>query len=276
MAKRTSSSARLRGRILTAGDALLAVAALSACAPPAAPPVPVVVYDATPSPTPGNLPSNGAEATSTQEIGDHIELAGSARKLRRATVTMSAWALASTPSNVAYCAEAVGNCTAAGWKHEITLNFYNADTTGAVPAQGALIGTVTTAITVPWRPEADPACGTAWKDTSGACWNGKAFDATFDLAGLGIVAQDEVIVGVAYNTTHHGYAPIGGNGGPYDSLNVGLVAAPTVGIDVDSDAIFWNTSFAGFYSDGGAAGVSTFRQDTGWSPFVPAIELAAV
>ena len=35
--------------------------------------------------------------------------------------------LASTPSNVAYCAEAVGNCTATGWTHDITLNIYDAD-----------------------------------------------------------------------------------------------------------------------------------------------------
>ena len=111
-----------------------------------------------------------------------------------------------------------------------------------MPTTGDLIGTVTTAISIPWRPEADPTCpnGTAWKDANGACWNGKAFDATFDLAGLG------------------------------------LVAAPTVGTDVDADAISWNTSYGPFYADTGAAGVGTFRHDTAWAPYVPAIGLSAV
>jgi hypothetical protein len=30
--------------------------------------------------------------------------------------------------------------------------------------------------------------------------------------------------------------------------------------------MFWNKSFAAFYTDGGAAGVGIFRQDTNWTP----------
>ncbi|MEO8104911.1 MAG: hypothetical protein ABI602_01075, partial [Candidatus Saccharibacteria bacterium] len=40
----------------------------------------------------------------------------------------------------------------------------------------------------------------------------------------------------------------------------------TVGHDDNADNVFWNTSFAGFYADGGTAGVGTFRQDTNWTP----------
>jgi len=281
MAERISGPARTRFRILAAGGALVAVTALSACVTPTGPvqPTPVVVYDATPSPVPGNVPSLGAQARSTQEVGDHIGLAGTERKLRQATVTMSAWGLASTPSNVTYCAGAGDSCGASGWKHEVTVNIYRVDNTGPVPTVGDLLGSAIKVITVPWRPEADPTCSTttAWRAADGNCYNGKAFDATFDLTGLNIVAPDEVIVGVAYNTTNHGYAPLGGSGGPYDSLNVGLsVAPPTVGTDVDADAIFFNSSFAGFYTDGGLAGVGIFRQDTDWSGYVPAIELSAV
>jgi hypothetical protein len=36
--------------------------------------------------------------------------------------------------------------------------------------------------------------------------------------------------------------------------------------------MYWNTSYAGFYTDGGAAGVGIFRQDTDWS-YSGAIEL---
>ena len=75
---------------------------------------------------------------------------------------------------------------------------------------------------------------------------------------------------------HHGYTPIAGNGGSLDPLNGGLVAAPTVGPDVDADAISWNTSYGPFYADTGAAGVGTFRHDTAWAPYVPAIELSAI
>jgi hypothetical protein len=56
--------------------------------------------------------------------------------------------------------------------------------------------------------------------------------------------------------------------GPYNSLNVGVPTngTATVGTDDNADGVFWNTSFAGFYNDGGAAGVGIFRQDTNWTP----------
>jgi hypothetical protein len=40
----------------------------------------------------------------------------------------------------------------------------------------------------------------------------------------------------------------------------------TVGSDANTDAVFWNTSYAGFYADGGASAVGTFREDTNWRP----------
>jgi hypothetical protein len=39
--------------------------------------------------------------------------------------------------------------------------------------------------------------------------------------------------------------------------------------------VFWNTSYAGFYADGGAGGVGTFRQDTNWAGDVPAVQFTA-
>jgi hypothetical protein len=47
---------------------------------------------------------------------------------------------------------------------------------------------------------------------------------------------------------------------------VGALGAATVGTDVDTDSVFWNTSTAGEYADGGTAGVGIFRKDTGWTP----------
>ncbi len=68
-------------------------------------------------------------------------------------------------------------------------------------------------------------------DSTGTCFNGYAFNATFDFGGL--VVPEEVVYGVAFNTQTWGYEPIGVDG-PYTSLNVGLTTgAPSQGIDVD-------------------------------------------
>jgi hypothetical protein len=56
-------------------------------------------------------------------------------------------------------------------------------------------------------------------------------------------------------------------------LNFALVTTgPSIGTQPLPDTAYWNTSTAGNYSDGGAGGVGTFRQDTNWTPFSGAIE----
>lgn len=226
------------------------------------------IYDSTPSPLPPNLPSLGYQATSTQEFGDYIQFASTNRNLTTVTVTMSDWALQSD-----YPLLTDGT----GWDHPITLNIYQV-VSGPTPAAGALIATTTQIFHIPWRPVADPTCpgGTAWRAADTQCYNGLAFNITFDLTSLNLVLPNAVIYGIAYNTQTHGYAPMGVPG-PYNSLNVGLNtgAAPTVGTDVDPDAVFWNTSHGPFYTDGGAGGVGTFRQDTAWAPYVPAVQFNA-
>jgi hypothetical protein len=105
--------------------------------------------------------------------------------------------------------------------------------------------------------------------------SGILFNITFDFTGLGVALPNEIIYGLAYNTETHGYDPMGVSG-PFNSLNFGLnTVAPSIGVDVNSDAVFWNTSYAPFYTDGGAAGVNTFRLDTGWTGYVPAVEFNA-
>jgi hypothetical protein len=157
------------------------------------------------------------------------------------------------------------------------LNIYAVDHSGIVPALGALLGTRTQTFFIPWRPAADPTCpgGTAWRASDGACYNGLAFKITFDLRGLALTLPNELIFGVAYNTNTHGYQPIN-QPGPYESLNVGLGTGPaTVGLDVESDALFWNTSYGPFYSDGGTGGTGTFRRDDNWTPYSPAVQITA-
>ncbi len=222
-----------------------------------------VVFDASVTPLPGNIPSQGYQATQTAELGDAVELSGTNRVLQTATVTMSDWALASTYGS-----------SSPTWTHPITFNVYNVDSTGTV--LGELIGTVTQTFEIPWRPEADSTCpgGTAWRFDADTCFNGLAFNITFDLSSIPRV-PDKIVYGIAYNTNTWGAEPIGAPG-PYESLNVGLNSNDTVTAgDIVPDSVFWNTMTAGNYADGGVGGTGTFRQDTGWSPYRPAVTFTA-
>ena len=223
-----------------------------------------VVYNATPNPLPPNVASLGFQATQTSEFGDHVHLAGTDRVLNTVTVTMSDWALYSDyATDVRYAANS------ATWSQPITVNIYSSHL-GANGAPDTLLATKTANVTIPWRPAADPTCpgGTAWRASDGQCYNGLAFNATFDLTSLNVTLPNDVIVGVAYNTQTYGSSPMV-VGGPYNSLNVGVPANQTVssGTDDSADKVFWNTSTAANYADGGTAGVGTFREDTNWSPY---------
>lgn len=224
---------------------------------------PSVVYNATTSTLPPNVVSLGFEATSTSEFGDHVTLAGTDRLLSGVTVTMSDWALYSDYSTDARYA---GN--SATWSHPITVNIYS-NHLGANGAPDTLLATTTQLVTIPWRPAADPTCagGTAWRASDSQCYNGIAFNATFDLSSSDVTLPNDVIVGVAYNTADYGATPIHA-AGPYNSLNVGVPTSQpvTVGSDVSVDRVFANSTWADFYTDHGAAGVGTFREDTGWAP----------
>ena len=221
-----------------------------------------VVYDATPSPLPPNMASLGFQATQTSEFGDYVHLYGADRVLKTVTVTMSDWALYSDyASDARYLGDSVN------WTHPITLNVY-ADSLDTNGVPDTLLATVTETITIPWRPVADPTCsnGTAWRADDDLCYNGLVFNATFDFSSLDTTLPDDVIIGVAYNTQSYGSAPIGVSG-PYNSLNVGAVGAATVGTDDNVDNVFWNTSTAAWYTDGGTGGVGIFREDTNWTTY---------
>lgn len=230
----------------------------------------VTVYDALPSVDPQtSYPSQPFQAQQTAEFGDYIHLGGIDRKLDKVTVTMVTWARYSE-----YVGNPLYSGNAVNWTHPITLNVYGSHL-GANGVPDQLLGTVTQNAVVPWRPEGDPSCpntgygvGFAWKDVNGTCRNGLAFNATFNLNSLGIVLPDDVIVSVAYNTETWGYQPIG-TSGPYNSLNVAVPENQTVlvGSDDSNSEVFWNTSTAAWYTDGGASGVGIFRKDTNWSPY---------
>jgi hypothetical protein len=59
-------------------------------------------------------------------------------------------------------------------------------------------------------------------------------------------------------------------------LNFALsTTLPTVGSEPLPGTGYWETSAAYWYADGGASGVGTFRQDTGWSPYSGAVAFDA-
>lgn len=213
-----------------------------------------------------NVPSQGFQCCATSEIGDAIALAAETpRRAGFATVLMSSWSLHSNYPDM----------SSSGYTHPITLAIY----ANAADARAhAPLASVTQNFVIPWRPEADPTCpgGTAWRHANHNCYNGLAFNITFDLRSLDLTLPEQFIYGVAYNTNTWGYEPIGAPG-PYESLNVGLATVsdgipPTEGTDVDDDVVYWNTAHAAFYTDGGATGVGVLRPDTGWTGFAVSVQ----
>jgi len=223
-----------------------------------------VIYNSISGPVPPNVPSLGYQATQTSEFGDLIAFDGTARDLDHVTVLMSDWALASTYGSLSPT-----------WDYPLTLNLYNVDNSGANPEPGSLIASVTQFFAIPWRPEADPTCpgGTAWRAGDGNCYNGYAFTVSFDFTGTTV--PDQLIYGLSFNTNTWGSNPVG-QPGPYESLNFGLsTVAPSVGSNPFPGTAYWNTATGSNYSDGGAGGAGTFRQDTNWTPYSGAVTFDA-
>ena len=219
------------------------------------------IYDAIPNPLPGNITSLGFEATSTSEAGDYIHLsAGTHRDTTSVTVTMSTWALHSTYPSM----------DSSGWQHPITLNIYNV-TPGTPNLRSSLIASHTQIFDIPWRPEGDASCGSTgyglrWRAPDGNCYNGMAFNITFDLSSLGVTLPDDVILAIAFNTQHYGAFPIGVSG-PYNSLNLGLQGSIKAGTDDNTDNIFLDSKWSGAYGSNWNGGVGGLREDSSWGGY---------
>lgn len=226
------------------------------------------VYNNIPSPLAGNYDSLGFEANAVAEFGGLVELAAGARNNPVLTATLSSWGCQS--GGDATCLTAPGSV----FSLPITVNVYAANPDNSV---GDLLATDTQSFRIPFRPSADPAnCGTgtsAWYDAAdNHCYNGFAHNISWDLGGRNVTLPDRVIVSVMYNTSHHGYQPIGScatsaNCG-YDSLNLALMSgAPLIG----SDPLFDGAYIA--YEGGGTA-QNVFALDRpGWTDLQPAIRI---
>ncbi len=224
------------------------------------------VYDAIPATLAPNYPSQPFQAQQVTEFGDYVHLGGTDRTLTTIDLTMSDWALASTPANVAFCAASASNCDGTGFFWPITVNVYNNTLVNDIPT--TLLGTKTINTHIMWRPEADLTCagGTAWRAADTNCYNGFAFNTSFDLSSLNLTLPNDVIVGFVYNTQTYGPNPTGVDG-PYNSLNIAVPSSDpvTVGTDDSADKAFWNTSTVGWYTNPACLG-NTFCQDSNWTP----------
>ncbi len=218
----------------------------------------------------GNLPSVGGEAYSFAEFGNEVNLTGT--KLGSVVVTMSTWGCQTGH----WFSHDCGSLPGSSFSESITFNIYNPPNFGsAVP--GSLIATRTGTFTIPYRPSANfthcngSNAGKWWDKKIATCLNGKALNITFSF-GITLPTTD-VVFGIAYNTTHYGYSPIGesapcftsSGGCGYDSLNIALSQDPTnvtAGSDRYPGTVYQNGAFASDYCDTGAAGTNLFRLDS--------------
>ena len=231
-----------------------------------------VIYNSVITPLPGNLDSLGFESLAFNELGNAVNFSTNGNHdLSKVVVTMSSWGCASGSWNLKTCSTP----EEASFAQPITLNIYNPTANGGVNP-GTRIASVTKTFDINYRPSASPLCvgsdaGKWYDKSSKTCFNGLAQNITFNLKDVKVGSS--AIFGIAYNTTHYGYAPVGQSaacfstpqGCGYDSLNVALTQDPTsvsAGSSVDIGKIWFASTNAGWYADGGAAGVGTFRLDS--------------
>jgi hypothetical protein len=267
----------MQGHVVRFAVGIGAAAALIIPATVAASGAPAQLYNSSVSPAAvGNLPSVGGEAYSFSELGNEVNLVGD--HLGKVTVLMSSWGCQTGSWNGDNCGT-VGN---AKFNEPITFNIYAPPALGSnVP--GALIVSRTQTFAIPYRPSANFAhctgaqAGKWWDAALSQCFNGKLVAITFLFPAMTLHSTD-VVFGIAYNTTHYGYAPIGesaacygtSGGCGYDSLNIALTQDDGTGyggnVSTGSDrypgTVYQNAAYNGDYCDNGTAGLNTFRIDS--------------
>jgi hypothetical protein len=248
-------------------------------------------YSSVPQILPGNVSSLGFEATSTSEFGDEVGLVPTSggpgrRVLSSLRVVMSSQRCQTRVAPANTCVTAPGSY----FTHPITAGIYAVDGSSGTPRPGTLLASKTQSFDIAFRPSQDDTNCTGanagkWFDTTtNTCFSGLAQSIVFHFPP-GVPLPRQVIWTVAYNTTHHGYHPIGESapcfstpaGCGYDSLNVGaqtFPGAPFTGTDVDPNGTFLASTAPSTYCDGGTAGIGFLRLDTPcWTGVTPLAEI---
>ena len=191
---------------------------------------------------PSNMPSYGVEAYAFNELGSKLTFAENApRDLTNVGVTLSSWACVTG-------AWYLGNCVTPArstFDLPMTLTIYEVGTGGA--SVGDVLATSSETFSIPYRPSASSQCtgadaGKWYSPGLKTCFNGLAKDVTFNFGGQRVTLPDQVVFGISYNTAHFGYDPTGVSG-PYDSLNIAVNDASSVG-SFDASAL-WTATGAG-------------------------------
>jgi hypothetical protein len=176
-------------------------------APAAAVGTPEVIFNNLPATNPGNVVSEGFEATQTAQFGTQIETkAGSYEANGNVTVGMSTWACEKGNWN-----EANGECITApggkfGWPITLRIN-----AVGPGNSVGHLIFETTRTFNIPYRPSQNNVKCTgaergAWYyGPLHSCFHGKYFHIMFPVSGF--LWPSKAIVSVAYNTSDYGAVP---------------------------------------------------------------------
>jgi hypothetical protein len=272
--KRFGKAAVIAAAILTATTFLTIPSASAATR--------ATTYSSVPAPLPGNVTSVGFESVAASEVGGQVQFAGTARKSPKVKVVMSSWACQRNTYQSGLCSTTPG----ATFSVPLTVTAYKV---GANDEPAARIASVTQNFAMPYRPSANNTkcingdAGKWYKSADSKCYNGKAFTRTVSLGSATL--PDKVIIGIAYNTTHYGYSPIGESAGcystsagcGYDALNVGLSGSVSTGTQPLPDDAYLNSSQADMYCDGGTSGTGSFRLDKCcWTDSQPALAVTAV
>jgi hemolysin type calcium-binding protein len=240
-----------------------------------------VIFDYIPSPLPDNVASYSYESFGVAEAGDGISFSTNGpQTLDNAKVVVSSWACQIGTGWAAVNAVPCVTQPGSTFPISITLNIYDPNDAMSV------VDTTTQTFDIPFRPSRNPDCpetenGQGWGQD---CFLGFAHTIRFDLTG--VVAPDEIVYGVAWNTSDYGYDPRGDGaacaaaqfaGCPYDLLNLGVEgnAPAMVGTDESPNGAWQYAVFGASYCDGGAGGVAEFRFDDGcWDGFNPLVQFS--
>jgi hypothetical protein len=228
----------------------------------------------------------GPEAYAFSELGDGLALTANTGTLKQVRVIMSSWAC---QSGHWYSGDCVTSPEAT-FSQPITVNVYPV----AALIPGPLLATITKTFDIPYRPSSTPSlCGgdpNRWynrKDKT--CYHGIASMIVVNFSGsqVPLPSNGEVVVTVAYNTTHYGPSPIGesascytsSGGCPYDSLNISTDTTDGnfqfVGAPLDANGIFVNYTLPN-NSCTGTIATGVLTDDTGcWAGLHPEIEVKA-
>ena len=207
------------------------------------------IYDSTPAPLPGNIPSVGGEAYAFNSLGNKIQFVSGSRKLMNVVVTLSSFACSQGHWDNGSCYTPAG----ATFQQPVTLKIWDG-------AHTNVLASSTRSFNVPYRPSASRLCaadpdhpGGWYQPATTKCFNGLATQVSFDFGG-NVTLPDTVVYEISYNTTHYGPSPIGEQAAcfragncPYDSLNIGLSNKVNIGSDPDQTTVWANGAASSLY-----------------------------